>query len=291
MKALDKLWQTSKKLDELGIESPAKEAEQFIRRGLGISLTDLYANNPDLNEQQTGIVDDIVLRRSRREPLQYILGYTEFLGLQIMVGRGVLIPRPETELMAEHAIKVLSSKRSEMQKQGLKKTQCMTILDLCTGSGCLALSLAGEFTDAQVYGIDISDIALSYARENSETNSIGNVDFIKGHLFKALNKNISFDFIISNPPYIRTNEIPSLQAEIKDWEPMNALDGGDDGMDFYRQIIPEARNHLNDNGILMFELGIGCADTVSELFDTSGYRQIEIMKDYAGIDRIISAHK
>lgn len=291
MNALEKLREASKSLAGLGIESPEKEAELIIRQGLGINLAGLYANNPGLNEQQARIVDDIVRRRSRREPLQYILGHTDFSGLQIMVGRGVLIPRPETELMAEHAIKVLHGKLPDAEKQRLKKGRCTRILDLCTGSGCLALSLAKAFSSAQVYGTDISDSALHYARKNAEINGIRNVDFIKGHLFAALNKNVSFDFIISNPPYIRKEDIPSLQAEVKDWEPLNALDGGDDGMDFYRQIIPDAMQYLNDQGFLMFELGIGCAETVSELFKAYGYHHIEIMKDYAGIDRIISAHK
>ena len=122
-------------------------------------------------------------------------------------------------------------------------------------------------------------------------NNIDNITFLKGHLFDALENVISFDFIISNPPYIRSRDIEVLQPEIKDWEPVNALDGGDDGMDFYRKIISEASSYLKDNGTIMFELGIDCADSVTVMFEESGYRHITIKKDYAGINRIISARK
>jgi len=132
---------------------------------------------------------------------------------------------------------------------------------------------------------------LQYAQKNAESNNINNIKFIGGHLFDALEKNLLFDFIISNPPYIIRKDIETLQPEIKDWEPLNALDGGEDGLDFYREIIPAARSFLHDNGLVMFELGLGCADAATQLFKESGYRQIAVVKDYAGIDRIISARK
>ncbi len=284
MKALDKQRELSKTLAVPGIESAEKEAELLIRYGINLNLVNLYRDNPELSEEQINVLDIIAARRKSREPLQYILGQTEFLDLKIMVGPGVLIPRPETELMAEEAMKKL---RAQSTEQGTQ----MTILDLCTGSGCLALVMALEFQNANVYGIDISDEALTFARKNAKVNEITNVEFMKGNLFEPVFDRGLFDFIISNPPYIRSEEIQTLQPEIRNWEPLNALDGGDDGMDFYREIVLQAHSRLNDGGILMFELGDGCADTVAGLFGQSGYTQIEIIKDYAGIDRIISAHK
>jgi release factor glutamine methyltransferase len=200
------------------------------------------------------------------------------------VGKGVLIPRPETELMAEYAIKTV--RRAKVQKC---KSEQLNLLDLCTGSGCLALSLAKEFPEALVCGIDISEEALGYARKNADMNGIENVGFLSGHLFDALDREQMFDFIISNPPYIRSNDIQTLQPEIREWEPVNALDGGIDGLNFYREIVPAARKFLKDNGILMFELGDDCAHDVEVMFHDAGYSEIEIKKDYAGIKRMIQA--
>lgn len=297
MKALIKLRELSEALADSGIESAEKEAELFIRHGLDLNLVDLYRDNPELSEAQVKVLDTIAARRRSREPLQYILGWTEFLGLKIMVGPGVLIPRPETELMAEGAIKAISGQRSAVSEQRTTNDEQRIanderrtmILDLCTGSGCLALALAREFTDAHVYGIDISEDALMYARKNAEVNEIMNIEFMRGDLFEPVAGRGCFDFIISNPPYIRSEDIQTLQPEIKEWEPLNALEGGDDGMDFYRRIVLQAHSRLKESGILMFELGDGSADTVAGLLGQTGYTKIEITKDYAGIDRIISA--
>jgi release factor glutamine methyltransferase len=181
-------------------------------------------------------------------------------------------------MMAEHAIKAISHKLS-----------AVSFLDLCTGSGCLALALSREFPDAQVYGTDISETAVNYAIKNATINKIGNVTFFQGHLFEPIKQNQLFDLIISNPPYIRTEDIKSLQTEIKDWEPVQALDGGPDGLRFYREIISSARKFLKANGILMLELCDGCAEKVNKMLTEAGYAEIEVKKDYASIERIIQA--
>jgi release factor glutamine methyltransferase len=287
MKALNKLQELSKTLKQLDIQHSGKEAELMVRYGLDMSLVDLLKDNPEISGIQNMVIDNMVNRRRRREPLQYILGHTDFLGLKISVGSGVLIPRPETELMGEYAVKALSSQLSAASS----KKRHTSILDLCTGSGCLALGFAQSFPESFATGVDISEDALRYARKNAELNNINNIKFLRGHLFDVLENDVSFDFIISNPPYIRSKDIETLQPEIKDWEPVNALDGGNDGMDFYRKIIPEARGYLKDNGTIMFELGIDCADSVTVMFEEYGYRHITTKKDYAGIDRIISARK
>jgi release factor glutamine methyltransferase len=236
----------------------------------------MYRDNPEINNDQTALIEDMIKRRAGREPLQYITGHTDFMGLEISVGLGVLIPRPETELMAEQAINKCNSLKPD-------------ILDLCTGSGCLALALAKNFPDSRVTGIDISEAALEYARKNAGANEISNVEFMKGHLFDPLGQNRTFDLIISNPPYIRRDEIEELQPEIKEWEPLNALDGGEDGLDFYREIIPAAREHLKENAALMFEVGFDGADNVAGIFKAAGYHKIQITKDYSEIKRIVYA--
>jgi release factor glutamine methyltransferase len=307
MKARSKLQAISKLLNTAGIESPEKEAEIILRDVLNMNVIDIYyMDDPELTDEQMSLLESVVSRRTSREPLQYILGYVEFMGLKIQVGKGVLIPRPETELMAEIAIKAVSDQRAVVSFQ--KKSEPITILDLCTGSGCLALVLAKEFPDAQVYGVDISDDALSYAKRNAGLNEINNVSFMRGNLMNPFEnppespslakrgkgrffESHFFDLIISNPPYIKTDDVSNLQPEIKDWEPWNALDGGADGLDYYRRIVPEARQFLKDNGILMLEIGIDCADAVTEMFEDAGYSGITLIKDYAGIERIISANK
>jgi len=288
MKALELLRTATGSLERSGIEDAAREAETIIAHCLKTDRATLYRDNPQIPGDLATEIDSLVKRRATREPLQYIIGYMEFLGLKIKVGQGVLIPRPETELLAEEAIKTV--KRNLL---GVRKISSHTsgftslrFLDLCTGSGCLALSLAKELPDIEVYGIDISDSAIKYAHENAELNLIKNVTFLKGSLFEPV-KGLTFDLIVSNPPYIRSNDIKDLQPEIKGWEPQDALDGGADGLDYYRLIIHAVRNHLNDGGYLMLELGINQADAVKLMAEDTGLKDITLLKDYAGIDRIL----
>jgi release factor glutamine methyltransferase len=196
------------------------------------------------------------------------------MDLTLEVGDGVLIPRPETELMAEHA---------------LKKRGAQTILDLCTGSGCLALALARGNISSQIYGVDISDVAVGYAKRNALRNNISNVTFLQGDLFDPFKEDELFDLIISNPPYIRSGDIVALQPEIREWESKTALDGGEDGLDFYRRIIPSARGYLKDRGMLMLEIGVGQSDDTAEMIKSAGYSCFRIIKDYNGIERIVEA--
>ncbi|NOZ68050.1 MAG: peptide chain release factor N(5)-glutamine methyltransferase [Deferribacteres bacterium] len=283
MKAIDILHEISGRLAPCGIAGAEREAGLFISEGLDIDPVRLYRDNPDITEEQAIALREMARRRSRREPLQYILGCTDFAGLEISVGPGVLIPRPETELMAEYAVKALSAQGPASGRQRAM------VLDLCTGSGCLALALAKAFPDSRVFGVDISETALGYARENARLNGTGNVQFLRGHLFEPLRGSRLFDLIISNPPYIKTSDINGLQPEVRDWEPISALDGGEDGLDFYREIIPSAGRFLRHRGILMLELGAGSAEAVAGMFGREGYGRIQVFKDYAGIKRVIQA--
>ena len=299
MRATEKLREVATFLKRNGFESASKEAEILLRHGLHLDTVEIYRDNPGLTEEQIKNLDDMVQRRLRREPLQYILGHEEFLGLKLIVGSGVLIPRPETELMAEQVIKAVKAQLStgnrsngDLQFPGSH----FSIVDLCTGSGCLALAIAQEFPDLVIYGTDISDSALDYAHMNAEINRIKNVRFLKGNLFQpfeemctAQRSLFQFDIIISNPPYIERGFIKDLQPEIKEWEPLVALDGGTDGLDFYRDLIPAAQRFLKDGGLIMLETGQGQSEAVTTMLVSSGYREIQCIKDYAGIERIITA--
>jgi release factor glutamine methyltransferase len=278
MTALDKLRKAREFLERSGIDDAGREAELVISHCLVTDRATLYRDNPRIPEDLISKIDGFLKKRAKREPLQYILGYTEFYGLKINVGSGVLIPRPETELLVEEAKKIIS--KFEIRISNFK------FLDLCTGSGCLAITLAREFPEAQVYGTDTSEVAIRYAKENAELNQIKNVTFKKGSLFEPV-KDFKFDLIVSNPPYIRRNDIESLQPEIKDWEPVEALDGGENGLDYYRAIIHEVRNYLNEGGCLLLELGVSQSDEVRKMSEDAGFINISLVKDYAGIERII----
>jgi release factor glutamine methyltransferase len=308
MNAIEKLKEAKAVLSDAGIENPERDAEQMLSHYLGIERVILYRDNPYISDEMNAEIDALLRRRTGREPLQYILGCTEFHGLKIKVGPGVLIPRPETELLAEEAIKTISNFKMQntnfkiqisnnLQAAGEDKDSSFIlhpssffILDLCTGSGCIALALAKEFPDARIYGTDMSADALGYARENAELNSIKNITILKGDLFEPL-RDMQFDMIVSNPPYIPGNDIKSLQPEIREWEPVAALDGGEDGLDYYRKIVSGVGDYLKENGILMLEIGIGQSDSIRKMAEDEGFDNIQILKDYAGIDRIVKAQK
>jgi release factor glutamine methyltransferase len=286
MRALDKLKEVTEFLMRYGIDDAGREAEIIMSHCLDIDRTVLYRDNPEIHKEELEKIDEFLKRRSKREPLQYILGYVHFYGLKIKVGRGILIPRPETEILAEKAIETV-------KREGLS---VMRILDLCTGSGCLALALAKKFPAAKVYGTDISKVAIQYAKENARTNRIGNVEFLEGSLFDPIKKLptvscplFTFDLIVSNPPYIRRDDIRTLQPEIKDWEPVEALDGGEDGLACYRTIIPEARAYLKIGGFLILETGAGQSEEVRRIAEGAGFLNISLIKDYAGIERVLIA--
>lgn len=290
IKALDKLRTTKEFLERSGIEYASREAEAIIAHCLTTDRVTLYRDNPQIPEDLATIIDSLAKRRTKREPLQYILGDIDFLGLKIKVGRGVLVPRPETEILAEETIKTVKRKLLSVIKISPHTSRFtpLLFLDLCTGSGCLALSLANKFRNAQVCGTDTSATAIQYAHENAALNGITNITFTTGSLFEPV-KRLTFDLIVSNPPYIRSGDIESLQPEIKDWEPQDALDGGEDGLVYYRLIISEVKNYLNKGGYLMLELGISQAYAVKQIAEDAGLKDITLIKDYAGIDRIFIA--
>lgn len=278
MRLLDALKPAADFLDKAGIDDPLAEAEILVFHAAGLDRLAAYVDNPETGKTLLRKIRRLLARRAKGEPLQYITGYVDFLGLTIAVGKDVLIPRPETELLAQEAIKAAGSKKQEAP---------LRILDLCTGSGCVALAMARELPEAEVSGTDISGTAVSCARKNAEANGIVNAKFFRGSLFEPLKKASAFDLIVSNPPYIKTSDIDGLQREIREWEPGEALDGGADGLDFYRRIFSDAGRYLKRDGAVILEIGYEQAEEVRKIAQASGYFIVSIKKDYAGIERIV----
>lgn len=235
---------------------------------------------PDLPlpEDKTRAFFDALKRRESGEPLQYILGKWDFYGLTFKVDRRALIPRPETELLAEAAIK---------QTEGLHTPH---ILDICTGGGCIAVTLA-KLTGAKVTAVDISPDALALAKENADLHGVGErVRFAQSDLAEIILGESPgiYDIVVSNPPYIPTSQMQALQKEVRDYEPRLALDGGSDGMDLYRRLVPQAMELLKPGGTLLMEIG---PPEVKKITEAAGFADVRLIKDYAGLDRIICAVK
>lgn len=221
----------------------------------------------------------VIEKRASRVPLQHITGEQEFMGLCFRVSEHTLIPRQDTEILVEEAMRFLCDG--------------MRILDLCTGSGCILLSLLRYSNECEGIGIDISDKALVMARENAERLQLDAV-FLEGDLFAPLGDFVSdkttdrlFDLVVSNPPYIETAVIGTLMPEVREHEPLSALDGGEDGLRFYRRIVKEAPAHMRKGAYLFLEIGCGQAGAVRTLMQEAGFSQVQTVKDYAGLDRVV----
>lgn len=254
------------KLKANGIEEIA-EAEWIVSITLGVKRDEVYLNNlvtPKYVEKVNGVVEERIMGK----PLWYCVGDVDFYGYKIKVDSRVLIPRPETEELVLRAKEHIGNESY--------------VLDLCTGSGAIAIAIKGE-TDAIVTAVDISEDALELARENAKING-AEIEFIKSDMFSSI-ENKKFDVILSNPPYIKSEDLSGLQKEVKDFEPMLALDGGEDGLKFYKIIAENVRNHLKENGVLLMEIGYNQSEEVKGLF--SGYREISTIKDLENKDRII----
>lgn len=230
----------------------------------------------DLEEQFYRMTID---RRASHIPLQHITGEQEFMGLSFKVNEHTLIPRQDTEILVEEAMRHLSDG--------------MRILDMCTGSGCILLSLLKYSNECEGIGIDISGKALAVARENASRLQI-DASFLEGDLFAPLADFVSekttdrlFDMIVSNPPYIETAVIDTLMPEVREHEPVLALDGMEDGLHFYRRIVAEAPAHMRKGAYLFFEIGCEQGEVVKALMQEGGFEQVEILKDYAGLDRVV----
>lgn len=219
--------------------------------------------------------------RAKRIPLQHIVGYQDFMSLRFKVNSDVLVPRFDTEILVEEALKHVHDG--------------MRVLDMCTGSGCILISVLNYSNDCTGVGADISDKALAVAGENADTllsqRSDVSFSFIQSDLFSNLSRKDRFDVIVSNPPYIQTKVIDTLESEVKDHDPFIALDGGDDGLCFYRRIISEAGDYLNPGGVILFEIGYDEAEAVTTLLTDAGFINVEVVKDLSGLDRVVVGYK
>lgn len=261
------------KLEEAGVLSATFELRQILEHFTGEKFYEVRLEN-EFSEETIDQMEEIVNRRCAGEPLQYLLGGWDFMGLPFACGEGVLIPRPETELLAEIAL----------------KTPAKTVLDLCCGSGCIGISLA-KLGGINATLVDLYDAPLSYTQKNAESNGVS-VNIVKADVLKAPQREIfpqSFDLITSNPPYIATRELDFLQKEVQH-EPRTALDGGKDGLDFYRAICENWLCLLNVGGRILFEVGIYQAEDVAKLLSEKGF-EVNIHEDYAGIGRIVEGVK
>lgn len=211
-------------------------------------------------------------KRAAHIPLQHITGEQEFMGLTFKVNEHTLIPRQDTEFVVEEALRHLSDG--------------MSILDMCTGSGCILLSLLKYSNECDGTGIDISAKALEVAKENATRLNL-KAEFIESDLFEKLDKKQLFDIIVSNPPYIETAVIDTLMPEVRDYEPLSALDGMEDGLYFYRRIIEEAPEYMKAGGWLFFEIGHNQGEAVKKLMQDKGFLEIEVLQDYSGLDRVV----
>lgn len=257
-----------------GIESSRRDAELLLGASLGLDRIGLYLHfDRPLEESELSAYRALVVRRAKREPLQYILGETEFWSLPFSVSPAVLIPRSDTEVLVEEALRLAGGHR---------------VLDVGTGSGAIAVALAHELADAQVVALDISPEALAVADSNARRNCVDDrITFLQGdlaHLPKG-----PFDLIVSNPPYIRTADVEGLMPEVRDFEPRQALVGGLDGLNPYRALATQACFCLVPGGWLLVEVGIDQASDVQQLFADAGLKDVFCRDDYGGVPRVVGA--
>ena len=277
----DALREGKMRLKAAGKEAYAFEAELLLEKAAGLNRTALFLRGEEvLSEEVLAVYEGFLQEREQGRPTQYILGEWEFMGLPFSVGEGVLIPRADTEVLVETILE-------RQQKESMK-----SILDIGTGSGCIPISLGHYGKFEHIMAVDISQKALGYATKNAHDNQI-KIDFYESDLFTDLPAEWkgNLDAIVSNPPYIPKKDIEELMTEVKDFEPMNALDGGEDGLDFYRAIVEQGRDWLKDGGWLFFEIGYDQGEDLRNLLHEFGYTEVEIRQDLAGLDRVALGRK
>ena len=263
-------------LNEAGIEESTLDARLLLEAVCGTDRNDLLAHGeqPVMSQAEEKYLNWI-RQRAEHIPLQQLTGEQDFMGLTFSVNEHVLIPRQDTEILVEEVLKELHDR--------------MRILDMCTGSGCILLSLLHYSNDCEGLGVDLSAEALEVAERNVlkvlTPEKAEHAHFLQSDLFEKLEG--KFEIIVSNPPYIASAEVEKLMPEVRDHEPRMALDGTEDGLHFYRRIIKEAGKHLVNSGMLFFEIGYDQGQAVSELMRTGGYREVQVVQDYAGLARVV----
>ena len=271
------------KLMDIKYVDPLKESIYILSKVLNKDKSFVYINlDKCINDEEEKKYLDIINRRALGEPMSYIFSAKEFMGIDFLVESGVLIPRPETEVLVEYIIDYI--------KKDFKE-ETIRVLDIGIGSGAISLSLAKYCKNSEIVGIDISQEALKIARKNLNILNLKNVEFRESNLFTNIEKNEKFNIIVSNPPYIKTEVIKDLQIDVKEFEPSLALDGGIDGLDFYRKISSQASSYLVDKGLLIYEIGYDQGQSVKGIMEIEGFKDIEIIKDLNDLDRIVLGFK
>lgn len=277
---LGNIWKCGRDfLETRGVPDANLDAWLLMEEIWQISRSFYYAHREDELEKkecqgQLKRYEEYLKRRGQREPLQHILGYAWFMELKFVVNSHVLIPRPDTEILVEEARKRLRPKNR--------------VLDMCTGSGCILLSMLYCCEDAQGLGVDISQEALEVARENSRRLKI-HAEFLQSDLFEDVKGR--FDMIVSNPPYIPGGQIDSLMKEVSGYDPRLALDGGEDGLYFYRRLLGEGWDRLEKDGVMLLEIGSDQGDWVRMHMEAQGYQKVQIIKDLSGLDRVVLGYR
>lgn len=282
MKAIEQLLQIGvQKLKENQIENPLLDTQILLSRLLGVDKLYLHIHSSDSvpTEIENAFLEQID-KRSKHMPIAYITKQKEFMSLSFYVDERVLIPRNDTEILVEKAIDIIE--RSQKEK--------IEMLDLCCGSGCIGISLAYECPNTRVTLSDISSQALQVAKINIEKYDLSHrTDLIRSDLFENIPPK-KFDIITANPPYITSNELTDLEKDILNFEPLLALSGGDDGLDFYKQILKKAADYLSSRGYLIFEIGYLQGKQVKELMLKYGFMDVHVIRDYAQNDRLVLGH-
>lgn len=258
-------------LELAGIEEAENDAWLLLSKECKMDRTAYYMHMKDeILPEQLNEYKGLIKKRAERVPLQYITGEQEFMGLTFHVNSNVLIPRQDTETLVEEAIKLVEPG--------------VSILDMCTGSGCIIISILKKCSGIQGTGSDISKQALNVAKENAKLNNVA-VDFERSDMFENLSD--KYDMIVSNPPYIRSDVVPTLMPEVCEFEPLDALDGHEDGLYFYRKIIKECKSFLKEDGKILFEIGNDQGQAVSDMLTYAGFRNVRVIKDLAHNDRVV----
>jgi release factor glutamine methyltransferase len=297
---LEVIQKSSVFLAQRGVDSPRLQTELLLAHVLQLPRMKLYLNfERALNEPEISALRELVQRRGQREPLQHLTGSTSFCGLEMAVNRHVLVPRPETELLAEAGWEFLGKNPTSNIQYPTSNEQradseigAPTALDFGTGSGCIAIALAVKCPKARVVAVDVSEDALAVARQNAVPAGVSErIEFLHGDGFAALPADALFDLIVSNPPYIPSAEIASLQPEVRDFDPRGALDGGADGLDFYRRLAAQAGDFLKPGGRIILEFGDGQADAVGKIFAAQMWIVEAVKVDYTQRHRILIARR
>jgi len=292
---LEAIQKSAEFLGKKNVAAPRLQTELLLAHLLKLPRMKLYLNfDRELSAAETDALRELVKRRGRREPLQHIVGTTSFHGLEMAVNGQALIPRPETELLAEAGWQFLLARPApdRLNDGAAAATALPAALDFGTGTGCIAIVLAHKCPGARITALDVSEAALMLARENAAANGVAErIEFLAGDGFAALGGVREFDLIISNPPYIPSAEIATLEPEVRDFDPRAALDGGADGLDFYRRLATQAPGFLQADGRIMLEFGDGQAEEIRAIFTGEKWIVEAVREDYSQRPRILIARR